>query len=323
MRLRLRQNTLVTLGASAACAGLAVFLARGWIDEAVRSAAPAPTFADAPAPAALPTVPVLVAEVGLGFGDELAPDVLALVDYPEGSVPEGAFHSLSEVLDADGRVVALGPIVSGEPVLASKVSLPGSRAVLAQVVGAGMRATTIRVGDAEAVAGFVLPGDRVDVIYLRDEEGDGGTYALDMQADVLLQNVRVLAVDQLMDEGFEGAAPAATATLEVSLADAQRLAVAQDVGQLSLVLRSLGESDIAPTQTLVREDLLLAHAKPQAKPSAAPARPAVRAAARPASRPLSRRDSRVRISVVRGDEREEVRVVPETRVPETTSLAGG
>ena len=311
----MRANTLITLGASVACAGLAIFLAKGWIDDAVRefnrNQGPAEVVTAA---VPLPGVPIVVAESELRFGDELGRETLTVVDYPEGSVPSGALRSIEDIFTEPGaRIVALTRINAGEPVLDYKVSLPGSRAVLSEVLTPGARAVTIRVSEDESVAGFVLPGDRVDVLFIRDEEGNS-RYGQDMRADVLLQNVRVLGVDQNMDDQAEGSLLGSTVTLETSLADTQKLALAREVGTLSLSLRAIGEQSLLVAPSLKREALL---SKEKPKPR------------RPRSpKPKTGQDS-AEVTIVRGDASERVSVVRE-REPATITaqltdpvLAGG
>ena len=132
--------------------------------------------------------------------------------------------------------MVLAAIETNEPVLALKVTGPGQRATLSALVGPGMKAVTIRVNDVEGVGGFVLPGDRVDVVLTRQiEKGSAST-------DVVLQNVRVLAVDQSADERAAKAAVAKSVTLEVSTVEAQKVWLASSVGSLSLLLRKAGEA---------------------------------------------------------------------------------
>ena len=313
----MRVNTLITLGASVACAGLAIVLARGWIDEAVRDIG-GPVVADFAAPAALPGTPVVVAASQMAFGTPVTPDLLQVVDFPEGSVPEGALASVDMLFSEPGaRIVALGRINAGEPVLNYKVSLPGSRAVLSEILPEGKRAATIRVSDVQGVAGFVLPGDLVDIVFVRDEEGKS-RYGIDIRADVLLQGVRVLGINQVMDDQVEGALLGTTVTLEVDLDDAQKLALASQVGTLSLVLRPVGDESVAKTASVERERLLT---------TPAPARPAPRRRRAPkpkAGEPVAK------VTVVRGEESERVAVVRERPEPApladasaTATLAGG
>src|SRR5690606_23557009 len=102
------------------------------------------------------------------------------------------FSSIKELLAGGNRVV-LAPIEPNEPVLAAKLTGPGQRATLSALLQPGMKAVTVRVNDVEGVAGFILPGDRVDVLLTRRSDKSGST-------DVVLQNAPVLAIDQLADE---------------------------------------------------------------------------------------------------------------------------
>ena len=132
---------------------------------------------------------IVVAKQPLRFGTELTAAVLKEVPWPEASMPTGAFHKISDVLHG-GRRVVLTAIEPNEPVLSLKITGPGQRATLSALVKPGMKAVTIRVNDVEGVGGFVLPGDRVDVVLTRQiDKGSAST-------EVVLQNARVLAVDQ-------------------------------------------------------------------------------------------------------------------------------
>ncbi|MBV9260214.1 MAG: Flp pilus assembly protein CpaB, partial [Pseudolabrys sp.] len=111
-------------------------------------------------------------------------------------------------------------------------------------------AVTIRVNDVEGVGGFVLPGDRVDVVLTRTKNGDGGA-----TSEVVLQNTRVLAVDQLADERASRAAVAKSVTLEVDTIDAQKVWLASSVGSLSLLLRKAGETTETKTRRISLKDL--------------------------------------------------------------------
>ena len=118
------------------------------------------------------------------------------------------------------------------------------------MIGDGMRAVTIRVNDVEGVAGFVLPGDRVDVALTRQSDKSAAT------TDVVLQNIKVLAIDQTADERADKPSIARAVTLEVELAAGQKLALASSVGTLSLVLRKAGEVASDSTRRITLGDLL-------------------------------------------------------------------
>jgi pilus assembly protein CpaB len=181
-------------------------------------------------------VQIVVATQPMEFGTKLVPQNIKLQAWPAASVPQGAFTTIPDAL-RDNRV-ALRPIVPGEPILSSKVSGKDGRATLAAVLPDGMRATSVPVTAVSGVSGFVLPGTMVDVLLTRKIEGDGAKTE-DLRSDVVLQNVEVLAVDQMANDKEGNAKVSRTATLAVTLYDAQRLAIATKVGTLSLVLRKV------------------------------------------------------------------------------------
>lgn len=182
---------------------------------------------------------IVVATQPMDFADALTTQNVALKDWPSGSVPNGAFTSLREALKYGRAVVR--PIVPGEPVLASKVTGPEGRATLASLLQPGMRAISIPVDAVVGVSGFVLPGTMVDVILTRKIAGEGANND-DLRSDVILQGVQVLAIDQLSDESAGAPKVGKTATLAVSLYDAQRLAIADKMGSISLVMRKVEDS---------------------------------------------------------------------------------
>src|SRR5262249_23405200 len=139
-----------------------------------------------------------------------------------------------------------------EPILASKITGPGQRATLSASLSDGMKAVTIRVNDVEGVAGFVLPGDRVDVAFTRQKDNNGRERS---STDVVLQNVRVLAIDQIADERNDKPSLARAVTLEVDTGSAQKIALAASVGTLSLMLRKAGEATIGATRAVTLSEL--------------------------------------------------------------------
>lgn len=181
-------------------------------------------------------VRIVVATQPMEFGAPLTQQNVKLANFPANSVPEGAFTSIAEALK-DNRV-ALRPIVPGEPVLRSKVSGTDGRATLAALLPEGFRAISIPIDNVRGVAGFVLPGMMVDVLLLRQIEGDGAG-SQDQRADTILENVQVLAVDQLADEKTGEPKVSRTATLAVTPTDASRLALANRIGTLQLTLRKV------------------------------------------------------------------------------------
>jgi pilus assembly protein CpaB len=224
--------------------GLAVFIAKAWLanqqGQVVQQQA-------APPPVKLDTQKVVVASKDLNFGEPITPSVVAEVDWPKDTMPQGAFTTIAD-LTKDGARAVLTPIDANEPILARKITGPGSRPSLSALVKQGMRAVTIHVNDTSGVAGFVLPGDRVDVLYT---QGSGGVSSI----DVLFQNVPVLAINQVVDEKTGNPIDGRTATLELSPSDAQKLALAQSTGDLTFTLRSAGSQDAAPGERVVQTEL--------------------------------------------------------------------
>ena len=143
----------------------------------------------------------------------------------------------------------LASIERNEPILRTKITGPGQKATLSAVIQDGMRAVTIRTNDVEGVAGFVLPGDHVDVLLTRQSERATG------MNDVVIQNARVLAVDQLADDAADRPTVARAVTLEVDTVAAQKIALAASLGNLSLMLRRAGEQHMDATRRVTASDL--------------------------------------------------------------------
>jgi pilus assembly protein CpaB len=182
----------------------------------------------------VPTKTVVVAGAPLRYGQPLTAQNLKEVAWPEGAIPARTFGSISELL-APGKRTVLSSIEPNEPILATKITGAGQKATLSALIQDGMKAVTIRVNDVDGVAGFVLPGDHVDVMVTRQAD------KLSSSTDIVLQNLRVLAIDQIADDAAEKPTVARAVTLEVDTAAAQRLSLAASIGSLSLALRKAGE----------------------------------------------------------------------------------
>ncbi len=222
---------------------LAVFIAQVWLNNQASMQA-----RNAPKPTQVASQTVVVAKQPLRFGTELNASMLQEVPWPSDSLPAGAFTKISEVMSG-GRRVVLAAIEANEPVLALKITGAGQRATLSALVKPGMKAVTIRVNDVEGVGGFVLPGDHVDIVLTRQLEKGSAT------TQVVLQNTRVLAVDQVADDRAAKATVAKSVTLEVDTVEAQKLWLASSVGSLSLLLRKAGETAETKTRKVTLNDL--------------------------------------------------------------------
>lgn len=193
---------------------------------------------------------IVVAAVPLAFGTSLSRDNVREIAWAGAHLPEGAYATTHDLLKDGGRVV-LASLDTGEPVLRSKITEPGQRGSLSSLVKGGMRAVTVRVDDVRGVAGFILPGDFVDVILI----GDDSSIRHEGYSETLLQHVKVLAIDQLASERQEHPTVAKAVTVEVTPEDAQKLLLASNVGKLSLVLRQPGDLNPSPDRRVTEKDL--------------------------------------------------------------------
>jgi len=240
----MRASTIVMIGFAVVFGLLAVFIAQAWLNNQANLRA---KNIDTAKPA-VATQTIVVAKEPLRFGTQLNASMLEEVSWPQQALPAGAFAKISDLLNGGSRVV-LSAIERNEPVLALKITGAGQRATLSALVAPGMKAVTIRVNDVEGVGGFVLPGDRVDVALTR--QVDKGSAS----SQVVLQDAKVLAIDQSADERSTKAAIAKSVTLEVDTVDAQRLSLAASVGNLSLLLRKAGDTSDQRAHKITLKDL--------------------------------------------------------------------
>lgn len=241
-------RTVLIVGFAIGCAGVTGIYAHNWM-KSQRAAAVAQAPAE-PEPA-IALVDVLVAKEDLSVGAFVRPDLVEWEPWPQNAVKEGyAVSGKTTPEDLAGAVVRTR-IQAGEPITSSRVMHPGEQGFLAAVLRHGMRAVSVPVDAASGIAGFVFPGDRVDVILsyrinVQNESPTGGRTRHFSQT--LLRGVRVLAVDQTVDNADGKAMLAKTVTLEVDQKQVEILALGMDLGTLSLSLRSL-VSDVSGDTT--------------------------------------------------------------------------
>jgi pilus assembly protein CpaB len=231
------------------------------------------------AAARVPTETVMVALMDLPVGTELRADQLRAVDWPASSIPEGSFR---DAKDLEGRMVAVR-VYKGEPLMPALLTGNEAGKGLSALLPPGTRAAAVRVDDIVGVAGFIHPGDSVDVIVTMRTEGGTGATA----ARVILQAIKVLAVGKDLDAQIKGgdkAVPATVATLLVTADQSERLALAATQGKLLLTLRGSLDKEYVETKGVSPNSLLAATQPlpPQAPVAAKVARaPRVEAAPRP------------------------------------------
>jgi pilus assembly protein CpaB len=228
---------------------------------------------------------VVAAARDLNVGERLTEADLRMLTFNGGELPAGAIQNMA---DAVGRGVIV-PMAANEFVMNSKLAEPGTGAGLPSMIPQGMRAVSVKVNDVVAVAGFVVPGTRVDVLLTGNPGGAGGT-----ATTTVLQNVPVLAAGQKLQRDAEGQPQnVPVITLLVSPDDAQRLTLASSEGRIQLALRNPTDVNTkAPTSVF---NASLFGQSVQAKPIVK-----VIAKAQPIPKPAASYD----VEIIRGDKRD-------------------
>lgn len=227
-------RTIVLAVVALAIAGAAAFFVRAWL-----SAEQAKPVQQAEEQRGLA---VLVAKADLPAGTFIKDNDLRWQPWPNDTLdPTYMIEGKMEMTSLFGAVVRRG-IDAGEPITPGRVVKPGDRGFLAAVLKPGMRAISIAVNETSGVSGLVFPGDRVDIILTHALPGADGTLPLRV-SETVLENVRVLALDQKLDDVKGEPALASTATIEVTPKQVEMIAVVGELGRMSLSLRSLGKPE--------------------------------------------------------------------------------
>ncbi len=224
--------------------------------------------ASAPEAKAGPVVPagpeVLVATRTLPVGTMIDAEAFRYQPWPEGLVQPAYFTRGGPGGDPQTLIgtVVRNEISAGQPLTQGALVRPGQRGFLAAALGPGMRAVTVGVSATSGVAGFVFPGDRVDLVLT--QEVTGGDDGPPLRAsETIVRNIRVLAVDQTLDSrneaGNQVAHPSATITFEATPKIAEKIAVAQTIGQLSLSLRSIADNNAELERAIAAGEVQVPH----------------------------------------------------------------
>ncbi|MEX2643891.1 MAG: Flp pilus assembly protein CpaB [Acetobacterales bacterium] len=238
----LRRIALIALALTVA--GGTMVLARNWL-SAERAALLARIDSQKPKPVPAPTEKVLVAAADIPVGTLLQPRHLKWQPWPKGALADAYVTEEEKQLEDFVGVVGRSGLLTGQPITDRLVVRPGDRGFLAAVLTPGMRAVTVPVNATSGIAGFVFPGDRVDLILTHAvQNGDRDSRAR-RASETVLNDVRVIAVDQKIDDQGGQAEVARTATLEVTPKQAEMVAMLTDLGRLSLSLRSIVGEDLA------------------------------------------------------------------------------
>ena len=272
----MRLNSVFILAIAIVMGGIAAFLARNWMLSRTQETAT--------------TTTIVAAAKPLPFGTPLTDDSVQEMPWAAKVIPAGSFTS-KQALFKDGSRIALAAIQENEPILSSKITGPGQRASLSTLLDKDKRAITVRVDDVRGVAGFILPNDRVDVVLIRAASDSSGH----RQSELLLQDLKVIAIDQVASEQKKDNAVIAKAvTLEVTPLQAQKISLATNVGNLSLILRKAGDADVVANKRITETDLGENEVRPlPAAPQPAKIQPAPSGATVTIIRNLKSQDYRV------------------------------
>lgn len=201
----------------------------------------------------LETVPIYVALHNINLGDPIESAMISLQEWPKGKVPKGAISKLEDLQGRRPRTA----IIEGEPILEGKLLAPGQVADPISSITKGMRLKTISVDAEKSVAGLLKPGDRVDVqLFVRKDQRTGIETA---KSKIIMQNVRVFAVDQAVQrsaDGGEEKSIAKTVSLLLTPNQASTLALAEQVGEISLIPRNPNDEEAADATEITVDDLL-------------------------------------------------------------------
>jgi len=235
-----KKKLMILLGAMVIAVGTAL-AARSLLTS---SAAPA---VQAALPVLAPKGPkVLVAQRALPPGTIITADAVSFQEWPKSMITGAYFVDGTVNMNKLIGTVVRYPITAGQPLTQGSLVAPGDRGFLAAALGVGMRAVTVTVSERSGVAGFIFPGDHVDVMLTQTIRGSGGDTQSLSATETVLRNLRILATDQSTENetvnGKTVVRTIHTVTLEVTPKIAEKIEVAQAVGALSLTLRSIADN---------------------------------------------------------------------------------
>ena len=250
-------RTIATLAIAVVLGLIAVVLVNGYLGSKKKN--------DVAQVAAVQGSPVVVAAAPIARGVIIQPQLLKVASYPSNAVPAGAFTTVAQLTGGkDVQRLALRDLQPDEPVLATRVTPPGGKLNLSDILDPGMQAVTLRSDDVKGVGGFVLPGDRVDVLLTRGVPNTTVT-------QVVAENIRVLAIDQVDDDELNKPVVVKAITIQVTPAQAQSITLAQTIGSLSLSLRHV--QDGQPVARLATTAAAFGFTAPRPVPLAGSERP--------------------------------------------------
>ena len=239
----MNKTRLIVLAVAIGSAGLAIYMAKGLVGKKKEIETVEVTKFE--------TVDVLVATKNLQMGEKLVGGSIGWQSWPKSMVSPFMITSaaLPDAKTKYEMARARATIFEGEPIIDKKLVLPNESGFMSAILPKGMRAISVSVSAVTGAGGFILPNDRVDVLLTRKFQGKAAA------SETVLTNVRVLAIDQTFrpkgEKDKEFVVADKTATLELDPRQAEVISMVQDMGQLSLALRSIRENDDVPLAEIV------------------------------------------------------------------------
>lgn len=242
----MRNRAILMLGLAVVFAIVAAFLAQSWLRSQVGTPTEATVIVQE-APKA-PETTIVVARQPLFYGNELTRQNVREIPWLADDLPVGTFKKIDDLfVDGQTRVV-LRTMEQNEPVLETKISGDDRAATMSAIIPLQMRAITIRVNDIVGVAGYIIPGDRVDMLLTR-ENGEK------LETTILLQNVQILGIDQQASEDEQDPRVVRSVTIAVTPSQAPKIVLAYSTGSFTLALRNRGDADAVRATRVTVADL--------------------------------------------------------------------
>jgi pilus assembly protein CpaB len=230
---------VVVLIIALSAGGVAAYLARGTEENPRAAAEPVVN---------LPTVEVLVAKSDIGLGQPVKPEDLQWQAWPASTAGNNLVNraSRAEAITEIAGSIARSPFIAGEPIREQKLVKANGSGFMAAILPTGMRAVSTEISPETGAGGFILPNDRVDVILTKREKNPERSTGDGVQSEIILSNIRVLAIDQAPKEkdGINTLV-GRTVTLELKPEHAETLVRSRQIGTLSLALRSITDINAA------------------------------------------------------------------------------
>jgi pilus assembly protein CpaB len=245
---------------------------------------------------AVATETVVVASQGLPVGTVITDKQVKTINWPKSSMPQGSFAATSQVV---GRTV-LDIVSAGEPVTAARlVPAGGQTGILTYKIPEGHRAMTVAVDQVSGVAGFITPGNKVDVVLSVSPPGGG-----EPLSKIVLQDVPVLAIGQIIAQEKKDETPhvVPTVTMDVTPDDAEKLAVASTQGRLQLVLRRAGDTEVVRTAGATVVKVLTGAAGPAPVEHKAAPKRQIAGRAQPEKQVKTEGEKYISVTVIRGNQ---------------------